>query len=181
MKQESMLKVVLVAILAVFLAIVCLGVPAEADALSWYQVPSDGTATLGITRVAGVKIHPSGNTSSVYIYDCPVGASKAAGNLKYRLMGPSTNDGKSIPELFPAGDFIYFATATYCDITNCSAELYVIGGGVNVKYVGSSSYRGWDTGNNVAILAATTNTTITVSPEAANYLLSTFPSDWQLP
>ena len=180
MKFESVLKVLLVAILVVFVAILYLGVPARSDALAVHAVPSDGTATKGVTKLVGVKIHPSGNSSSVHIYDGTESGHKKAANLKWRLQGLATNNSASIVDFLPAGDYIYFGTGTYVDIKDCSAELWVTGGGVTLTYVGTTSYRGWDSGNNVAIVAATTGATITVSDEAADQLLRDFPSDWRV-
>lgn len=180
MRYETVLKALIVAILAVFVAIVYLGVPARSDALAVHAVPSDGTATKGVTKLVGVKIHPSGNSSSVYIYDGTASGHKKAANLKWRLQGLGTNNSATLSDFLPSGDYIYCGTGTYVDIKDCSAELWVTGAGVTLTYMGSSSYRGWDAGNNAAIVAATTGATVTVSDEAADQLLADFPSDWQV-
>jgi len=163
---------------AVVLALSWMFDAARGGVIATYGVTSDSAVRVVGSKFAGARLHPTGNAAAIVIYDASEASGAVAGDREWTLLGPTTNDGKTITDLFPADDYIWCATGIYVDVKNCTAEIYRRGViTVTLRLSGVAEYTGTDITTNERF-SVLTGATVAVSEEMADQLIEDFPSWW---
>ncbi len=105
------------------------GAFADGKSLTRYVTGSDVTLATGVFQVKMVAIIPTSGTWELKLYD----AVSVTGTPKFHVKSKwLTEVGVVVPQYYQIGDnddFLAFYTGMEADITNCTAEVYVIGNG----------------------------------------------------